>query len=147
MDPLQSAQVDAVTISLAGAEEKEGGVVKEFPVLSPQSPLASRLALAAARQGRYAAYHQAMLLHRDELDEDGMFAIAKDVGLDVAKLRRDMSDPAIALEIADNMKLAKAINVRGTPTFIVDDHIVTQPSATLDFAQLVAASRRADSRG
>jgi protein-disulfide isomerase len=122
-------------------------VVKEFPILSPQSPLASRAALAAARQGRYAAYHQAMLLHRGDLDEDAIFAIAHDVGLDVGRLRRDMNDPVFAREIDDNLKLAKAINVHGTPTFIVDDHIVTQPSATLDFTQLAAASRRAHGHG
>jgi protein-disulfide isomerase len=122
-------------------------VVKEFPILSPQSPLASRAALAAARQGRYAAYHQAMLLHQGELDEDAIFAIARDIGLDVGRLRRDMNDPALAREIDDNMKLAKAINVHGTPTFIVDDHIITQPSATLDFTQLAAASRRAHGHG
>jgi len=118
-------------------------VVKEFPILSPQSPLASRAALAAARQGRYAVYHQAMLLHRGELDEDAIFAIARDVGLDVGRLHRDMNDPAFAREIDANLTLAKAINVHGTPTFIVDDHIITQPSATLDFTQLAAASRRA----
>jgi protein-disulfide isomerase len=122
-------------------------VVKEYPILSPQSPIASRAALAAARQGRYTAYHQAMLLHRGELDESAIFSIAHDVGLDVVRLRRDMNDPVFAREIDDNMKLAKAIGVHGTPTFIVDDQIVTQPSATLDFAQLVAASRQAHHRG
>jgi protein-disulfide isomerase len=42
-----------------------------------------------------------------------------------------------------NLKLANDIHVHGTPTFIVDDHIVTQPSATLDFLQLARDSREA----
>lgn len=116
-------------------------VVKEFPVLGPDSVVASRAALAAARQGRYAAFHQALLLHPGNLDQAAIFEVARDVGLNLARLKRDMADPAIAAEIAANLKLAHDIHVPGTPTFIVNNRIVTQPSATLDFAQLARTSR------
>ena len=117
--------------------------VKEFPVLGPESMVASRAALAAARQSKYAAFHQALLLHRGGLDEGVIYGVAQDVGLDVARLKKDMTDPAIAATIQVNLKLANDIHVHGTPTFIVDDHIVTQPSATLDFMQLARDSREA----
>jgi protein-disulfide isomerase len=116
-------------------------VVKEFPVLGPDSVVASRAALAAARQGRYAAFHQALLLHHGGLDEPAIFEVAHDVGLDVQRLKRDMADPAITAEIQANLKLAHDIHVPGTPTFIVDNRIVTQPSSSLDFVQLARASR------
>ncbi|HZC17109.1 MAG TPA: DsbA family protein [Caulobacteraceae bacterium] len=117
-------------------------VVEEFPILSPQSIIASRVALAAARQGKYAAFHQALMLYRGRLDEAAIFGVAQAVGLDVARLRRDMDAPALTAAIASNLKLARAIGVPGTPTFIIDGRILTQPSASLNFPDLAAASRR-----
>jgi protein-disulfide isomerase len=121
-------------------------VVEEFPILTPQSAIASRAALAAARQGKYAAFHQALMLYRGGLDQDAILGVARDVGLNVARLRRDMHDPKLAAAIASNLKLAKAIGAHGTPTFIVDGHILTQPSASLNFPDLAAASRRSHGR-
>lgn len=118
-------------------------VVKEFPVLGPDSVFASRAALAAARQGRYSAFHQALLLHPGALEETEILDVAHDVGLDTARLKRDMADLAITLEIQANLKLAHDIHVPGTPTFIVGDRIVTQPSPTLDFVQLAKSARAA----
>lgn len=121
-------------------------VVEEFPILTPQSVVASRAALAAARQGKYAAFHQALMLYRGGLDEDAIFGVARDVGLNIGKLRKDMADPALQTAIDANLKLARAIGAHGTPTFIVDGRILTQPSATISFPDLAAASRRAHKR-
>jgi protein-disulfide isomerase len=121
-------------------------VVKEFPILTPASPEASRAALAAARQGRYAAFHEALLLHPGTLDEAAIFGVAKAVGLDLARLRKDMADPRIGQAIEANLRLARAVGVRGTPTFIVDGRILTQPSAAIDFPALAAASRQAHAK-
>jgi len=121
-------------------------VVEEFPILTPQSAIASRAALAADRQGKYAAFHQALMLYRGGLDEDAILGVAKDVGLNVQRLRRDMADPKLMAAIDASLKLARTIGVHGTPTFIVDDRILTQPSATIDFSELAAASRKAHGR-
>jgi protein-disulfide isomerase len=125
------------------ADRKARLVVEEFPILTPQSPIASRAALAAARQGKYAEFHRALMLNRGALDEVAIFEVAHAVGLDVARLRRDMASPALAAAIASNLKLARSIGVQGTPTFIIDGRIVVQPSASIDFPSLAAASRRA----
>jgi protein-disulfide isomerase len=129
------------------ADRKARLVVEEFPILTPQSAIASRAALAAARQGKYAEFHRALMLYRGELDEAAIFQVAHAVGLDVARLRRDMGSPALAAAIASNLKLARAIGVQGTPTFIIDGRIVAQPSATIDFPSLAAASRRSHRHG
>jgi len=128
------------------ADKKVRLVVEEFPILTPQSAIASRAALAADRQGKYAAFHQALMTYRGGLDEDAILGVAKDVGLDIPRLRRDMADPKLTAAIDANLKLAQTIGVRGTPTFIVDDRILTQPSATIDFSELAAASRKAHGR-
>jgi protein-disulfide isomerase len=54
-----------------------------------------------------------------------------------------MTSPQIAKVIADNLNLARDIHVPGTPTFIVDGHLLTQPSVQIDFPALAAAARRA----
>lgn len=128
------------------ADRKARLVVEEFPILTPASAIASRAALAADRQGKYAAFHQALMLHRGGLDEDAILGVAKDVGLDVRRLKRDMADPKLMAAIDANLALAKAIGAHGTPIFIVDDRILTQPSATIDFPELAAASRKARER-
>lgn len=129
------------------ADRKARLVVEEFPILTPQSAIASRAALAAARQGKYAEFHRALMLNRGDLDEAAIFQVAQAVGLDVARLRRDMGSPALAAAIASNLKLARAIGVQGTPTFIIDGRIVAQPSASIDFPSLAAASRRSHRHG
>lgn len=117
-------------------------VVKELPILSPQSMVASKVALAGAKQGKYAAFHQALLLHKGPLNEAAIYGVARDVGLDPARLRADINAPDIDRQIAGNLALARAVHVSGTPTFIVDDHFLTQPSGQIDFAAVVAAARK-----
>jgi protein-disulfide isomerase len=121
-------------------------VVEEFPILTPQSVTASKAALAAARQGKYAAFHQALMLYRGGLDEDAILGVARNVGLNMKKLRKDMADPALQSAIDANFTLAKEIGAHGTPIFIVDGRILTQPSATISFPDLATASRRAHGR-
>jgi protein-disulfide isomerase len=121
-------------------------VVEEFPILTPQSEVASRAALAAARQGKYAAFHRALMSYRGHLDEAAIFDVARSVGLNVGKLRQDMADPRLKAAIDANLRLARAIGVHGTPTFIVDGHILTQPSAAISFPDVAAAARRSHGR-
>lgn len=124
--------------------EDDGGVklvLKDFPVLTEESLIASKAALASQNQGLYEAYHNALMGFRGQLSEARIFEIAEDVGLDVDRLREDMEAPEIASHIIDNYDLARALRVYQTPTFIIGGHIVTQPSAEIDFPQLVSAAR------
>ena len=116
-------------------------VLKDFPVLTPESLIASKAALASRNQGSYESYHNALMAFRGQLTEARIFEIANEVGLDVERLREDMEAPEIADQIIANYDLARALRIYQTPTFIIDDHIVTQPSAEIDFPQLVADAR------
>lgn len=116
-------------------------VLKEFPILTPQSLVASRAALAAVRQGKYARFHQALMNYEGPLDEAAIFDTAKSAGLNVARLRADMAAPQIADEIIANFNLARALRLFQTPAFIVGNHILTGPSAQIDFPRAVAAAR------
>ena len=116
-------------------------IIKEFPILRPESLVAAKVAFASARQGRYESFHRAVLAFRGLLTEPAIFEIAASVGLDVERLRKDMDAPEIADAIIANFNLARALRVTTTPTFIIGTHFVTESSATLDFAKAVAAAR------
>jgi len=117
-------------------------VMKEFPILTKASVIAARAGLAAAKQGKYRAFHLAMMRREGVLDEAGIFETARAVGLDAARLRRDMTAPDINEEIIANFNLARGIRVFQTPAYIVGGHFVTGNSADIDFAREVARARR-----
>jgi protein-disulfide isomerase len=116
-------------------------VLKEFPILTPQSMIASRMALAAVRQGKYAPFHLALMHVTGTLQAADIDAIAKSVGLNVEKLHKDMYAPEVTDEIIANFNLARAIRAFQTPTFVVGSHILTEDSADIDFPKVVAAAR------
>jgi len=99
-------------------------VLKEFPILGLDSLTASRAAIASREQGKYPAYHDALMRARGKLEEPVVLQIAKEVGLDPEKLKADMADPKVDAIIRANHALAEALGVTGTPGFIVGDTLV-----------------------
>jgi protein-disulfide isomerase len=96
----------------------------EFPIKGPDSIIAARAALAARRQpDKYVAFHFALMDEEGAVGEDTIYADAAKVGLDVAKLKNDMADPAIDKAIALTSKLAKDLKIDGTPTFVINGNI------------------------
>jgi protein-disulfide isomerase len=96
---------------------------KDFPILGPMSVTAAKAAFAAAKQGKYVKFHDALIDKKDHLSEDMIYQTAKDSGLDVEKLKKDMADDGIAKLIDANLKLGNDIGVRGTPMFIIGNQI------------------------
>jgi protein-disulfide isomerase len=96
-------------------------VYKELPIFGQSSKEASSLALAAAKQGdgKYLALHNALLVAENPLTKEKVLEIAKSVGLDTAKLTKDIDSPAVQKQIEDNFQLAQSLNLMGTPTFVI----------------------------
>lgn len=99
-------------------------ILKEFPILSKGSVEASRVALAAKIQGKYWEFHSAMLQSRGQASEASALRTAEKLGLDMAKLKRDMASAEVKKEIEDTRKLASRIGIQGTPHFIVGDRVI-----------------------
>lgn len=99
-------------------------VFKEFPILGDPSVLAARAALAAAKQDRYLALHQAMMAYRGDLDLTSIATMAAEAGLDAEKLVADMKSEEIAKQLTANHELAVALSIRSTPTFIIGDKVI-----------------------
>ncbi|MER2520262.1 MAG: DsbA family protein [Bdellovibrionales bacterium] len=111
-------------------------VYKEFPVLGPMSLQASKAATASFKQGsdKYIAFHNALMKKKGHFTkEEDILEIAKTVGLNVEKLRKDMQDEAVTKQVQASLDLGGDIGARGTPMFIIGDQ--AYPGA-LDESQL-----------
>lgn len=113
----------------------------EFPIKGPDSTLASRAAIAARNQpGKYLKLHFALMSEKDRVDAAKVFEVAKAAGLDIDKLKKDMSDPATDAKIAAAHKLAEAAKIDGTPAFIVNGLI---REGAVDDKQLTQMAKKA----
>jgi protein-disulfide isomerase len=128
-------------MALVNADKRIKLVMKEFPILTRASMTASRMALAANKQGKYRPFHLALMRREGLLDEAAILETARAVGLDMARAKRDMLAPDVSEEIIANFNLARGIRAFQTPTYIIDGHILTADSAAIDFAREVAAAR------
>ncbi len=117
-------------------------VFKELPILGPASVAASKAALASRAQGKYEAYHNALMGHRGQLDEATIFKLASSVGLDTERLKKDMESPEVQQAIGANLALAEQLGIRGTPGFVVGDRIVPGAIKLDDMKKLVAEARK-----
>jgi protein-disulfide isomerase len=104
--------------------------------------IASRMALAAAKQGKYRAFHLAMMRREGLWGEAEVMETAKAVGVDVARARRDMYASDVTDEIIANFNLARAIRVFQTPAYIVGNHLATGDSADINFVREVARFKK-----
>ncbi len=99
-------------------------VWKEFPILSESSRTAALAALAAHEQGKYIEMHTALMTNRGALDEDVIFALADEVGLDLDQLRADMGKPELSQYLSENRRLAEALRIGGTPALVVGKELI-----------------------
>ncbi len=101
-------------------------VFKEFPILGPQSVVAARAALAAWKldRDRYVPFHTALLQSKGRLSERKILDVAAEIGLDVERLRAAMADPGVDKALARNAELARALNINGTPAFVIGEKVV-----------------------
>ena len=128
-------------MALVAADKRVKLVMKEFPILTKASMTASRMALAANKQGKYRQFHLALMRLEGALSEEAIFETARAVGLDIVRAKRDMVSPDVSDEIIANFNLARGIRAFQTPTYIVDGHILSSDSANIAFAREVAAAR------
>jgi protein-disulfide isomerase len=99
-------------------------VLKEFPILGPNSTLASKASIGARPQGRYLAFHEALLTHRGDLDDKAITAIARGLGIDTGKMKARAEDPQVTAKLARNLDLGRALELDGTPAFIIGDTLI-----------------------
>lgn len=112
-------------------------VLIEFPILGPNSITATKAALAAREQGLYGPFHQAMILHRGNLNESTIMTLARGVGLNIDQLKADMKDPELDDIIARNRAMAQQLEINGTPAIIIGSTLVPGAVSLEQFNELV----------
>lgn len=121
-------------------------VMREFPILGPGSMFAARAALAARKQGHYEQMHWALMSHQGQVTEEFVRETAKRLGLDLERLETDMGGPEVDEHIATSMRLAQALNINGTPSFVVGDEIAPGLVPLERLRELVAVARSGRNR-
>jgi protein-disulfide isomerase len=102
-------------------------VLKDFPVLGPDSVEAAQVASAARKQisgAKFWDFHQKLLSTKGHVGREQALAAAKEAGLDMAKLQKDAADPEIKDRLAGVLRLGDALAINGTPSYIVGDEVV-----------------------
>jgi len=106
-------------------------VLKELPILSHDSVAAAKLALAANKQGKYFEMHQKLFSEPGKADKDKALRIAKELGLDIDQLQKDAQDPDIKKALDESEDLARKLDLKGTPLFLIGDRVIAGALDTL----------------
>lgn len=109
--------------------------------MGPQSMSAAKAALAAGRQGKFEAFHLAMLESNSGSDE-AIKAISEQLGIDYAKLQKDMQDPDIDAAINGNLELATYLNINGTPAYLVGNQFIPGAVDANTLTKLIESERQ-----
>lgn len=117
-------------------------ILKEFPILSAESEMAAAAAIASLQQNKYWEFHMAMM-GAEDLSEDAIYKIAKDVGLNVDKLKTDIKDPRVQKRLLDTRALATTLGIDATPTFFIGDEPTSGAKTLEELKDLVATARKA----
>ena len=103
-------------------------VLKEFPVLGPGSVEAAKVAVAVRMQDKtgkkYLDFHQKLLGSRGKADNARALAVAKEVGMDMGRLEKDMASDEVRVSLEESLKLAETLGLNGTPSYVVGNDVV-----------------------
>lgn len=112
-------------------------IYKELPILGPESLVASRAALAAQKQGAYKSFHRE-LMNLGTITPETIEGAGKKLGLDVARLKADMNSTEIQAALVQNQRLANAIGVQSTPSFVIGGELISGAMDLAGFEQLIS---------
>ena len=103
-------------------------VLKEFPVLNAGSVEAAQVGVAVRMQDatgkKYLDFHQKLLNGRGAADKARAMAAAKDSGVDMGRLEKDLASPEVRATLEENFKLAEAMGMNGTPSYVIGKQVV-----------------------
>jgi protein-disulfide isomerase len=115
-------------LDLLKGDPKLKVVLKEFPVLGEGSVQAAQVAVAVRMQDKtgkkYLDFHTKLLGGRGPADKAHALAAAKDAGFDMARLDKDMQSDEVKQNLEENLKLAEALGLNGTPSYVFPGEVV-----------------------
>jgi protein-disulfide isomerase len=133
-------------LELMKGDAKLKFVLKEFPVLGESSVQAAQVAAAVRMQDKtggkkYLEFHQKLLAGRGPADKARALAVAKEIGLDVARIEKDMGSDEVKATLEESFKLAEALGLNGTPSYVVGGDVVVGAVGLNTLKEKVNAAR------
>ena len=115
-------------MTMMQADPKLKFVLKEFPVLGPGSLDAAKVAIAVRMQDKsgtkYLDFHRRLLGTRGEANRERALAAAKDSGLDMAQIEKDLKSEEIDATLLESVQLADALGISGTPSYVIGSEVI-----------------------
>lgn len=118
-------------------EDKDLRIVfRELPILSEDSELAARASLAAAKQGKFKAFH------------DALYAAGRPSAATIAQVQKAIgvapaaATPDIQAEIDANIEIARALRFTGTPSWVIGDQVLNGAVGYDDLKAAIAEARK-----
>ncbi|MGA8029225.1 MAG: thioredoxin domain-containing protein [Bryobacteraceae bacterium] len=119
--PYCAAAVPQISALLKAYPEKVRLIFKEFPLeMHSQADLAAAAAIAAHKQGKFWAMHDAMFANRNDLSRKNLLALAKQNGLDVDRFETDIDSTDVRETVVRDVQDGNTAGVQGTPTLFVN---------------------------
>ena len=133
-------------LNLMKEDAKLRVVLKEFPVLGPGSVEAAQVAVAVRMQDptgkKYLEFHQKLLGGRGPADRAHALAVAKDIGLDMARIEKDMAGDEAKATLEENMHIAEALGLNGTPSYVIGTEVVVGAVGLAALREKVGTARQ-----
>jgi protein-disulfide isomerase len=133
-------------LSLMKEDAKLRVVLKEFPVLGPGSVEAAQVAVAVRMQDptgkKYLEFHQKLLGGRGQADRAHALAVAKEIGLDMARIEKDMAGDEAKATLEENMHIAEALGLNGTPSYVIGTEVVVGAVGLAALKEKVGSARQ-----
>jgi len=137
-------------LALLKEDSKLKIVLKELPILGPGSLDAARVAIAVRMQDpggqKYIAFHQELLGNPGAPGREKALAVARDQGLDMTRLEQDMASEEIVSTIKENVQLASAVGITGTPGYVIGKQVVHGAVGIAELKRKIDAARIAGAR-
>ena len=135
-------RLDPVMDSFLAKDGKVRLVYKDLPILGPASVLGTKALLAAQNQDAYNKMRDAVMRLPPDTTLPQLESAARSLGLDWPRLARDMDDPAVQGRIDENLKLAHALGIQGTPALVIGNDLIPGAVDLPELQKAVAAARR-----
>ncbi|MCB5411018.1 DsbA family protein [Pseudogemmobacter faecipullorum] len=130
-----------VMLQLVAADPQLRLVFREWPIFGEDSYEASTFSLAALKQGKYLAFHKALMAEKGRAGKATATRAAKAAGLDLDKLKADAGSADVLAHIDHSMALGDHLGLAGTPTFIAGHDGLFGGQSLKDLQKLVANAR------
>lgn len=131
--------------ALAKDDPKLKVVIKDFPILGPDSVEASRVAIAVKNQlqgQKYWDFHLKLMATKGRINGAKALEIAKDAGADIERVKKEIDAPATRAVIEQTVALGDRLGLTGTPAFIIGDEVVFGAVGQAALKQKIDAVRK-----